>query len=153
MADVQELLARLNSQTVSSGGASGSHQSGYQRPSVSSPIFSPTPTGPHPHHPSAIMSPNISSANTPVPEQASSDRQNALLNLLRFNAPAAPSQQPAFPERRPPQNLQPIEASGGHARTTSASDLVASFMRNSLPQGPTTSSATATLPLVLAQLL
>jgi len=45
MADVQGLLARLNSQIVSSGSASGSHQSGYQRPSVSFPIFSPVSTG------------------------------------------------------------------------------------------------------------
>ena len=54
-------------------------------------------TGPHPCHPSAIIAPNSSSANIPVPEQASSDQQNALLNLLGFNAPTVSSQQPTFP--------------------------------------------------------
>jgi WD40 repeat protein len=144
MADLQELLARLNSQSTPSGGASaGQPSGGYQHPSVSSPIFSPSPSGPQPHHQSAVMSPNTSTANTPAPDHGNADRQNSLLNLLRFNAPSA-SHQNFAPERPPVQHLQPTEGPGGHGRTTSASDLVASFMRKASSQGPATSSASAT---------
>ena len=87
MADLQELFARLN------GGASGNNQQqqqGYQQPSVSSPLFSPQPGGPQPHHQSAIMSPNSSMANTPAPEHVSQQtpqqQSTNLLNLLRFNS-------------------------------------------------------------------
>ena len=89
MADLQELFARLND------GASGNNQQqqqqqGYQQPSVSSPLFSPQPGGPQPHHQSAIMSPNSSMANTPAPEHVSQQtpqqQSTNLLNLLRFNS-------------------------------------------------------------------
>lgn len=138
MADLQELLQRLNG-----GGASGgNHQQlpssqqqhpHYQQPSVSSPIFSPAPSGPTPHHPSHILSPNMSSANTPAPEhgagpvsQQTPQQQSAnLLNLLRFNQPGlgqrSVSQQP------PPQQAPVAPA---HGRTVSASDFVAGFMGN-----------------------
>ncbi|KAF1923779.1 uncharacterized protein M421DRAFT_9390 [Didymella exigua CBS 183.55] len=138
MADLQELLQRLNG-----GGASGgNHQQlpssqqqhpHYQQPSVSSPIFSPAPGGPAPHHPSHILSPNMSSANTPAPEhgagpvsQQTPQQQSAnLLSLLRFNQPAlgqrSVSQQPS------PQQAALVPA---HGRTVSASDFVAGFMGN-----------------------
>jgi WD40 repeat protein len=138
MADLQELLQRLNG-----GGASGgNHQQlpssqqqhpHYQQPSVSSPIFSPAPSGPAPHHPSHILSPNMSSANTPAPEhgagsvsQQTPQQQSAnLLNLLRFNQPGlgqrSVSQQP--PPQQPP-------VAPAHGRTVSASDFVAGFMGN-----------------------
>jgi hypothetical protein len=85
MSDLQDLLARLN------GGASNNQQQhGYQQPSVSSPLFSPQPGGPQPHHHSAIMSPNSSMANTPAPEpvsqQTPQQQSTNLLNLLRFNS-------------------------------------------------------------------
>lgn len=50
MADIQDLLARLGppSETRES-------PSSYHQPSVSSPIASPSPTGPQPHHPSAVI--------------------------------------------------------------------------------------------------
>ncbi|KAG9195783.1 hypothetical protein G6011_00904 [Alternaria panax] len=93
MADLQELFARLN------GGASSNsqqqqqqqqQQQGYQQPAVSSPLFSPQPGGPQPHHQSAIMSPNSSMANTPapehVPQQTPQQQSTNLLNLLRFNS-------------------------------------------------------------------
>lgn len=139
MADLQELLQRLNG-----GGASGgNHQQlpssqqqhpHYQQPSVSSPIFSPAPSGPAPHHPSHILSPNMSSANTPAPEQGAGlvsqqtpQQQSAnLLNLLRFNQPGlgqrSVSQQPQ------PQQQAPVAPA--HGRTVSASDFVAGFMGN-----------------------
>ncbi|KAJ4987517.1 hypothetical protein SVAN01_06974 [Stagonosporopsis vannaccii] len=151
MADLQELLQRLNG-----GGASGgNHQQlpssqqqhpHYQQPSVSSPVFSPAPSGPAPHHPSHILSPNMSSANTPAPEQGAGlvsqqtpQQQSAnLLNLLRFNQPGlgqrSVSQQPQ------PQPQAPVAPA--HGRTVSASDFVAGFMGNrsgsqgSLPAAP-----------------
>jgi hypothetical protein len=95
MADLSELFARLNS------GASGNQQQqqpphSYQQPSVSSPLFSPSPSGPQPHHQSAIMSPNSSMTNTPAPEQGQGhqtpqQQSTNLLNLLRFNSQSGPA--------------------------------------------------------------
>ncbi|KAF2033505.1 hypothetical protein EK21DRAFT_86297 [Setomelanomma holmii] len=128
MADLQELFALLN------GGASNSQQApqhGYRQPSVSSPLFSPSPSGPQPHHQSAIMSPNSSAAHTPAPEHGSASQQQTpqqqsaqLLNLLRFNAQPGAGQ-----ARRVLQNTQVPD----HGRTVSASDLVAGFMGNRTP--------------------
>ena len=140
MADLQELFARLKSpsNSASSPGASQTGAStanqGYLQPSVSSPIFSPQPGGPQPHHPSAIMSPNSSTAHTPAPEASNSDRTTSLLNLLKFNQPSAtPTSLPdTAADRRPPSSLYQ-DMQGGQqgvpGRATSASDLVASFMR------------------------
>ena len=140
MADLQELLQRLNG----GGAAGGNHQQlpssqqqhpHYQQPSVSSPIFSPTPSGPTPHHPSAIMSPNVlSAANTPAPEQGAGNvsqqtpqQQSAnLLNLLRFNAQPGLGQRSVSQQSLPQQT--PVAPS--HGRTVSASDFVAGFMGN-----------------------
>ncbi|CAO2648493.1 Nn.00g077600.m01.CDS01 [Neocucurbitaria sp. VM-36] len=144
MTDLQELFARLN------GGASGNqHQHGHQQPSVSSPIFSPSPSGPQPHHHSAIMSPNTSVANTPAPEQGSVSQQTPqqqsanLLNLLRFN-----SQPGAGQARRVSQNAHVSESPTAHGRTVSASDLVASFMGNRTPsQGPSSAAPAPAQPV------
>ena len=150
MADLQELFARLGSQSATSSSASGANQT-YHQPSVSSPIISPVPSGPQPHHQSAVMSPNTSITNTPASEQSSSDRTANLLNLLKFNPPstAAPHQAIA-PEHRPShasvQNLQAPDNSA-HERTISASDLVATFMRKPSSQGPThTPAAVSSAP-------
>jgi hypothetical protein len=144
MSDLSELLARLN------GGASGNHhqqqpQHGYRQPSVSSPLFSPSPSGPHPHHQSAIMSPNTSVANTPAPEHGAAPQQTPqqqsaqLLSLLRFN-----SQSGAGMARRVSQNSQVSEAPQAHGRTVSANDLVASMMGNRTPsQGPSSAAPTS----------
>jgi hypothetical protein len=144
MSDLSELLARLN------GGASGSNhqqqpQHGYRQPYVSSPLFSPSPSGPHPHHQSAIMSPNTSVANTPAPEHGASSQQTPqqqsaqLLSLLRFN-----SQSGAGMARRVSQNSQVSEAPQAHGRTVSANDLVASMMGNRTPsQGPSSAAPTS----------
>ncbi|KAF2855241.1 hypothetical protein T440DRAFT_206759 [Plenodomus tracheiphilus IPT5] len=116
MADLQELFARLNS------GASGNQQQqqhSYQQPSVSSPLFSPSPSGPQPHHQSAVMSPNTSTANTPAPEQG--QQATNLLNLLRFNGGQV---------RRVSQNAPTLEASPAHSRTVSNADLATSFANN-----------------------
>lgn len=144
MADLQELFARLKSPSnpASSPGASQSSANAntYHQPTVSSPIFSPQPGGPQPHHPSAIVSPNTSAMGTPAPDPSSTDRTASLLNLLKFNQPSAPSPQihDTGAERRPSNNTfqhpehppqQPT-----HSRGISASDLVASFMRK--PQSP-----------------
>ncbi|OAL01957.1 hypothetical protein IQ06DRAFT_346561 [Phaeosphaeriaceae sp. SRC1lsM3a] len=138
MSDLQELFARLN------GGAAGNNQQqqqqpphGYRQPSVSSPLFSPSPSGPQPHHQSAIMSPNTSAANTPAPEHGAASHQTPqqqsaqLLSLLRHNTHSA-----ANPARRVSQNSQVLEAPQAHGRTVSAADLVAGYMpTRSLSQG------------------
>ncbi|KAI8943740.1 hypothetical protein NX059_001720 [Plenodomus lindquistii] len=116
MADLQELFARLN------GGAASNQQQqqhSYQQPSVSSPLFSPSPSGPRPHHQSAVMSPNTSTANTPAPEQG--QQATNLLNLLRFNGGQA---------RRVSQNAPSLDASPAHSRTVSYADPAASFASN-----------------------
>ncbi|KAF2840259.1 hypothetical protein M501DRAFT_1010407 [Patellaria atrata CBS 101060] len=150
MADLQELFARLkstnnpattsNQQPSSTIDQSTRSQSGldqnhnYRPPSVSSPLFSPSPGGPQPHHASAIMSPNTSALPTPLPEQnvatPAGDRTANLLNLLKFsqnNQGPAPSQSP-FPsvERRASHNLSQASQADNNViqgRTTSASDL------------------------------
>jgi WD40 repeat protein len=144
MADLQELFARLN------GGAAGNSSQqqqqqpphGYRQPSVSSPLFSPSPSGPQPHHQSAVMSPNTSVANTPAPGQndATPQQQSAqLLSLLRFN-----SQSGAGQARRVSQNSHAAEAAPVHGRNVSANDLVAGFMGNRAPsQGPAPTSVQA----------
>ncbi|KAH8716924.1 hypothetical protein GQ44DRAFT_775683 [Phaeosphaeriaceae sp. PMI808] len=150
MADLQELFARLN------GGAAGSNnnpqqpqsqQHSYRQPSVSSPLFSPSPSGPQPHHQSAIMSPNTSTANTPAPEHSAVSQQTQqqqstqLLNLLRFN-----SQPGAGQARRVSQNTQFSDASQAQGRTVSANDLAANFMGNRTPSqghGPLAQSVPA----------
>jgi WD40 repeat protein len=77
------------------------------------------------------MSPNLSTANTPAPEQGSMSQQTPqqqsanLLNLLRFNA------QPGLGQRsvsQQPQAQAPMPPA--HGRTVSASDFVAGFMGN-----------------------
>ena len=66
--------------------------------SVSSPISSPRPTRPQPHHTSAAMSPNVSTPTAASPAQrtrpGSSDRTSTLLNLLKFAQPNSPSPAP-----------------------------------------------------------
>ncbi|KAF2264288.1 DAO-domain-containing protein [Lojkania enalia] len=137
MADLQELFARLGQSSASGTAGNQAQAHNYQQPAVSSPIYSPSPTGPQPHHHSAIISPNTSVANTPAPEmgaQQTPQQQSAqLLNLLRFNSQPNISQTSAT--RHPSRNLQTPESAGGHGRTISASDLVASFMPK--PQAPT----------------
>jgi hypothetical protein len=136
MADLQELFARL------SNGAGGSpnqqpqqqQQPRYQQPSVSSPLFSPSPNGPQPHHHSAIMSPNMSAANTPAPEhgavsQQTPQQQSAqLLNLLRFN-----SQPGAGQARRVSQRTEAPEAPPMHDRIVSATDVATGFVGHRTP--------------------
>ncbi|KAH7117924.1 hypothetical protein B0J11DRAFT_95594 [Dendryphion nanum] len=142
MADLQELLARLNGQAASSAGASAGNQStGYYQPTVSSPIFSPSPNGPQPHHASAIMSPNSSHANTPAPEngqqhQTPQQQSAQLLNLLRFNSQPSILQQSIPPHRRASHNTQVSEGAGSHGGQSSASDLVASFMGKATSPAP-----------------
>ncbi|KAL6707058.1 hypothetical protein ACN47E_004810 [Coniothyrium glycines] len=137
MADLQELFARLNGGANSNQQQQHQHQHAYQQPSVSSPLFSPSPSGPQPHHSSAIMSPNSSAANTPAPEQG--QQATSLLNLLRFNG--------AGQARRVSQNAQLPEASPPHSRTVSASDLVAGFMGSRTPShGPPSFAPTLAQP-------
>ncbi|KAF3002891.1 hypothetical protein E8E13_001300 [Curvularia kusanoi] len=139
MADLQELLQRLNGgQRPASGQQQHPH---YQQPSVSSPIFSPAPSGPAPHHPSHILSPDMSAASTPAPEQGAGpvplqtpQQQSAnLLNLLRFNG--QPGQRSVSQQDQPP-----IISHKG--RIVSASDFVAGFTGNrsgsqgSIPAAP-----------------
>ncbi|KAF2826460.1 hypothetical protein CC86DRAFT_30125 [Ophiobolus disseminans] len=135
MADLQELFARLN------GGGGNSQQQqahGYRQPSVSSPLFPPSPSGPQPHHQSAVMSPNSSVAPTPAPEhgagsQTPQQQSAQLLNLLRFNSQPATSQG----VRRVSQNTQLHESPPVQVRTVSATDLVQGFMGNrTSSQGP-----------------
>ncbi|GCB17807.1 uncharacterized protein C20G4.08 [Aspergillus awamori] len=105
------------------------HHHGYRHPSVSPNVSTPRADiypqqQPQPHH-------------QPLPQNP--DRAVNLLNLLKFNQPpAAPAQQqqqqqpavmagidqPKYPQARA---AAPEEASSGHARNISASDLVASL--------------------------
>jgi hypothetical protein len=56
MADLQELFARLQSSKPADGNNQQTNtNTSYHQPSVSSPIYSPTPGGPQPHHSSAIL--------------------------------------------------------------------------------------------------
>ncbi|TID20169.1 wd40 yvtn repeat-like-containing domain [Venturia nashicola] len=105
----------------------------YQQPSISSPLFSPAPSGPQPHHPAAVLSPNTSAMNTPQPESGNQTRATDLLSLLKFRpgAQAAPSSVPSL-QRRESQNSAPtsLDATVGAAnRSMSAADLVAGFTR------------------------
>lgn len=138
MADpsLQELLQRLNGGGARPTSSQQQHPH-YQQPSVSSPIFSPAPSGPTPNHPSHILSPDMSAANTPAPEQGAGptpQQQSAnLLNLLRFNGQPglgqrSVSQQPPQQPQPPQQQHQPVAPA--HGRTVSASDFVAGFMGN-----------------------
>lgn len=77
------------------------------------------------------MSPNMSTANTPAPEQG--QQATSLLNLLRFNG--------AGQARRVSQNALAPEDSPAHSRTVSASDLVAGFMGNRTPSHGASSAA------------
>ena len=156
MADLQELFARLNGQNSAPGNQTHSNHSHsnhnnhnanpYHQPSVSSPIFSPSPSGPQPHHASAIMSPSSSAANTPgpAPEQGGGSQQTPqqqsahLLNLLRFN-----SQSNVTQARRASQNTQGTQSTESPSRTISAQDLVASFMGGKSAQAPTSSPVPA----------
>ncbi|KAK8247211.1 hypothetical protein IWZ00DRAFT_485194 [Phyllosticta capitalensis] len=146
MSDLQELFARLQSpsNSANSPGASTSaanpSSSLNRQPTISSPIYSPQPGGPQPHHPSAIMSPNTSAMNTPAAETGNADRTVSLLNLLKFNQASAssPSGQDNPNDRRPSSNTLPQALAGPHERAISASDLVASFMRK--PSGASTQS-------------
>lgn len=132
MADLHELFARLN------GGKSSSPQpqppqNGYQQPSVSSPLFSPSPTGPIPHHQSAVMSPNSSAANTPVPEQG--QQATNLLNLLRFNGGQT--------RRASSQNVPVLDALPAQGRVVSNPDLTAHLAGRRTPFHQATSAAPA----------
>jgi hypothetical protein len=143
MADLQELFARLNGQSSAAGSPGGGHSSNYRQPSISSPIFSPSPSGPRPQHPSAVMSPALSALNTPEQGGPTPQQQSAqLLNLLRFNSQPTASQQSIPPHRRPPHNNPlGLEINGTHARQVTASDLVPSFMGKAASPAPPTSAS------------
>ncbi|KAK8171127.1 hypothetical protein BKA80DRAFT_305927 [Phyllosticta citrichinensis] len=159
MSDLQELFARLQSPSNSahSPGAttSAANQSGTldRQPTISSPIYSPQPGGPQPHHSSAIMSPNTSAMNTPAAEAGNADRTVNLLNLLKFNQASAPSPtgQDNANDRRPSSNTLPQAQAGTQQRGISASDLVASFMRKpsgtASTQSPPIASPAPTKPI------
>ncbi|KAE8385215.1 hypothetical protein BDV23DRAFT_165327 [Aspergillus alliaceus] len=115
-------------------------QHGYRHPSVSSTIHSPSPVNTPPHHGSDILSPNIPTPRGEMfppqqhqPMSQNPDRAANLLNLLKFNQPAAPSapQQPSqFGLEQPkPSHIHDVgpEAAKSHARNISASDLVATL--------------------------
>lgn len=143
MADLQDILALLQGQGANNNNHPPPTHS-YQQPTVSSPIFSPSPSGPQPHHQSAIMSPNLSAANTPGPEQAGVQQQTPqqqstqLLNLLRFNSQPSVAQ-----ARRPSQNTQSFDIASANGRAVSASDLVASFTGGQGAHAPATAASPA----------
>lgn len=154
MADLRDLLARL-------GGTAETQDSpsSYRQPSVSSPVASPSPSGPQPHHASAVIvsshfsalkaevnssegmgiahsrqSPNTSALNTPAPEVgASASRAPDLLSLLKFRTNGAPqtasSQAPA--SDRPASTVLPSTSSDSQAghQDRPLSEVIASFVR------------------------
>lgn len=136
MTDIRDLLARLGSPSETR-----DPPSNYRQPSVSSPVASPSPTGPQPHHPSAVIvschssqlaheatpvnmnsdtwqSPNTSALNTPAPEPSSSaSRAPDLLSLLKFRTNtglqpvASPSAAQAAASGRPSSTILPSTSS------------------------------------------
>jgi WD40 repeat protein len=145
MADLHELFARLNGGAASNSNQQQQPPHGYRQPSVSSPLFSPSPNGPQPHHPSAVMSPNTSTANTPAPEHGAASQQTPqqqsaqLLSLLRFNSQSGGGQ-----ARRVSQNSHAAEASPARSRTVSSTNVVAGFMGNRTPaQDPSSAAPTS----------
>ncbi|KAK7535725.1 hypothetical protein IWX49DRAFT_260129 [Phyllosticta citricarpa] len=159
MSDLQELFARLQSPSNSANSPGASTAAANpsstlnRQPTISSPIYSPQPGGPQPHHPSAIMSPNTSAMNTPAAETGNADRTVSLLNLLKFNQASTPSPigQDNANDRRPSSNTLPQAQAGTQERAISASDLVASFMRkpsgNASTQSPPIASPAPTKPV------
>ncbi|RMZ67063.1 wd40 yvtn repeat-like-containing domain [Pyrenophora seminiperda CCB06] len=91
-------------------------------------------SGPRPHHQSAVMSPNMSMANTPVPEQGPVSQQTPqqqstnLLNLLRFNSQSGTGQ-----SRRVSQQSYVSEAAPPLGRNGSTQDLMASVIGRRTP--------------------
>ncbi|KAF2672062.1 hypothetical protein BT63DRAFT_411374 [Microthyrium microscopicum] len=131
MSDFSSLLARLkstSSETTSSPSNAAPHNQ-YHQPSVSSPIYSPAPSGPPPRHPGDIMSPNTS---TPSHEPSNGPslpiNQTDLLGLLRS------SQVNHQPSRPAPidQRTTPANVTSTANRPVSAADLVAGFSRPSI---------------------
>ncbi|KAF2097108.1 hypothetical protein NA57DRAFT_41647 [Rhizodiscina lignyota] len=148
MADLQELLARLNQSASSALPPNPATTANYQHPSVSSPIVTPSPSGPQPHHDSAIMSPNVpSTSQTPLPEQ--NNRSANLLNLLKFSQPSSNSPRPTSALSQSMQAGTEMSSATPHDSAISASDLVASFMRkpsSSSLHSPTVASPVSTKP-------
>ena len=100
-------------------------QQSYEKPSVSSPIFSPPAQTPNPIHSSNIISPANPSSNigTPNPDL---NRTNNLLNLLRSNSQGG--------QASPMASLQNVAGTRGgshhlqgQGRPPSAQDVMASF--------------------------
>ncbi|KAF2717937.1 hypothetical protein K431DRAFT_288085 [Polychaeton citri CBS 116435] len=97
----------------------GSH-SGYRRPEVSSPLFSPPTHTPEPMHPSRVISPVAGSqAGTPgVGASGGEERRTQLLSLLKFNTTAstsaiakgAPNEKVTVEKREIPPQLMGISA-------------------------------------------
>lgn len=135
MADLQELFARLGQKSASQGASASNGNPVYRQASVSSPLYSPSPHGPEPHHASAVISPNSSVANTPAaerpPQTPQQQQSSQLLNLLRFNSQPSVSQ-PSIPphQRRMPSAAAMDGARGGQV---SANDLATSFMGTTSP--------------------
>ncbi|KAF2280332.1 uncharacterized protein EI97DRAFT_119556 [Westerdykella ornata] len=156
MSDLQELLARLNSHAgapapVAPVAASGNRAS-FQA-SVSSPIFTPSPHGAEPRHPSAVLSPNTSAAGTPTREQPGpahstpqQQQQSAqLLSLLRFNT-QRPSSKPYVPaHERQPHTASTVSDANGQPRQISISEFSASLMGAMSPPAPQAAPA-ASMP-------
>ena len=132
------------------GSPSAMHQA-----SVSSPIASPPPIRPQPHHTSAIMSPNVSTPTVASPAQrtrpGSSDRTSTLLNLLKFAQPNSPSSaagaasgdpavlrlggEEAHPAPRVSPNGQVQDQQDSRTAPVPASDLVTALLTKPDPSG------------------
>lgn len=134
---------------------------GYQQPSATSQIPTPTPTGPPPHHASAIISPVETPPQIRAPAMSganSSDhRTSNLLNLLKFSQPSgSPATQPA-PIGTPPTSREPATSYGGpntsgpiggnSQRGPSGSDLLATLM-GTTPSKPAQNPSTSFNPVV-----
>ncbi|KAJ5794400.1 hypothetical protein N7457_000999 [Penicillium paradoxum] len=115
---------------------------GYQQPSVSSTIQSPSPMNIPPHQGSDILSPNTSSPRGEWHQQPQPQHTNPgsvdLLNLLKFSQRPGASPQPQAPAAGP-EHLQSPPAQGAspsHGRNISASDLVATLFGPQAPAAP-----------------
>ncbi|KKK12448.1 hypothetical protein P175DRAFT_0501482 [Aspergillus ochraceoroseus IBT 24754] len=141
-------------------------QHGYRHPSVSSVIQTPLPVN-TPRHGSDILSPNIPTPrdafpppqhHQPLPQNP--DRAVNLLNLLKFNQPAAPPAQQQAPvvgmeqsSYTPPVAPGVDEATKSHTRNISASDLVASLFgrQGQAPLAPVQPTGVQPLPQSAAE--
>ncbi|KAI9718852.1 MAG: hypothetical protein M1828_006541 [Chrysothrix sp. TS-e1954] len=152
MTDLQELLfsklratsasgvAQTNDPAPSSRPPSGFYspqpQPGhYEVPSVSSPLMSPPIRGPQPRH-DDVLSLDVSTANTPMPDQTS-NRTTNLLNLLKFNQPTGQQTPLTRASDSPAARVAPVtQAAGTASATEKPQDMLLNLLKRTTASSP-----------------